>query len=190
MLYQILGFVIQLVEGLVAGTCLLRLLFHFQNISLNPASGNSLGPFVFAVTNWLVLPIRKIVPAVGRLDSASLLGAYFVILMKATLLWLITSNNHQNYGFVVGVSTFELVQMSLTCLNGLVLIFAVLSWINPESSVSYIFTRLVGPMLRPIQRVLPLLGGIDLSPLVLLAIIQIALMTLEGLRGQLLFMFV
>ena len=189
MFYQILGFVVQLVEGLVAGTCLLRLLFYFQNISLNPASGNSLGPFVMAVTNWLVLPIKKIVPPIGRFDSASFLGAYIVILLKATLLWFITANSHQNFGFVVWVSIFELIKMSLTCLNGLVLIFAVMSWINPESSINYIFTRLVGPILKPIQRVLPLLGGIDLSPLVLLAMIQIALMILEGLKGQLLFMF-
>ena len=188
MLYQIFGFILQIIEGLVAGTCLLRLLFHFQNISLSPASGNSLGPFVFAVTNWLVLPIRRFIPAIGKLDTASLIGAYLIILIKTTLLWLLATGP-LNLGYIFELSVFELIQMSLSCLNGLVLVYAVMSWINPDSPINFIFTRLVSPMLRPIQKVLPLLGGVDLSPLALLALIQIAILILQNLQSVLLGMY-
>jgi YggT family protein len=98
-------------------------------------------------------------------------------------MWLINSGV-QPYLMIIGVSVFGLFQMCLSCLNGLVLVFAVMSWINPDSPINYIFTRLVGPMLRPIQKVLPLFGGIDLSPLALLALIQIAILILQNLQSQ------
>lgn len=188
MLYQIVGFILQIIEGLIAGTCLLRLLFHYQKISLSPSSGNPLGPFVFSTTNWLVLPIRRFIPAFGRLDTASLLAAYVVILCKGIFLWLIAGAS-QAFALLIGKSIFDLLNMSLSCLNGLVLIFAVMSWIQTDSGVSAIFARLVCPMLRPIQNILPLIGGIDLSPLALLALIQIAIMVLGDVEPQLLSLF-
>jgi len=74
--------------------------------------------------------------------------------------------------------------MSLSCLNGLVLVYAVMTWMSANTSVNEIFARLVNPMLKPIQRVLPLFGGIDLSPLALLALIQIGLIVLHGFESQ------
>ena len=90
----------------------------------------------------------------------------------------------QPYATVVGMSVFALLQMSLSCLNGLVLVYAVMTWISANSAVIDIFTRLVNPMLKPIQKVLPLMGGIDLSPLALLALIQIGILLLQNLEAQ------
>jgi YggT family protein len=80
--------------------------------------------------------------------------------------------------------------MGLSCLNGLVLVFAVMSWVNPNSPIHYIFSRLVGPMLRPIQNILPTFGGIDLSPLALLAVIQISTMILQSIEGHVFGLFI
>lgn len=189
MLYQIASFVLEIIEGLLAGTCLLRLLFHFQRVSLTKSSGNPLGGFVFATTNWIVLPLRRILPSLGRLDSASLIAAYLIVLAKASIMWLITLSG-QPFSFILGISLFSLLKMCLSCLNGLVLAYAVMTWISTNSTISDIFARLVNPMLRPIQRLLPLFGGIDLSPLALLALIQIGIMILQGLEGQILGLFV
>ncbi len=188
MIYQIVAFILQIAEGLLAGTCLLRLLFHFQRVSLSPNSGNPLGAFVFATTNWIVLPIRRLIPAWGRLDSASLLSAYIIILTKALLIGFI-SFGAQPYSLILGVSFFSLLNMSLSCLNGLVLAYAVMTWISANTAVSDIFSRLVNPMLKPIQKVLPLFGGIDLSPLALLALIQIGLIVLQNLQSEILGLF-
>jgi len=183
MLYQIVGFILQIIEGLLAGTCLLRLLFHFQRISLTASSGNPLGPFIFATTNWIVLPIRRLIPSLGRVDTASLISAFLIVLAKASLMWIFNLGL-QPYATVVGMSVFALLQMSLSCLNGLVLVYAVMTWISANSAVIDIFTRLVNPMLKPIQKVLPLMGGIDLSPLALLALIQIGILLLQNLEAQ------
>jgi YggT family protein len=58
----------------------------------------------------------------------------------------------------------------------------VLSWVNPHSPVLYLFDAMTRLFLRPIRRVLPLLGSVDLSPLVLLVVLQVALIALEHLR--------
>lgn len=180
MLYQLIDFVLQIVVGLVAGTCLLRALFHVQGVSLSPSSGNTLGPFIFAVTNWAVLPLRRVLPSFGRVDTASLASAYLIILAKSTLLWLIASGS-QSFEQIPIYCVFECVKMGLSCLNGLVLLYAVMTWISSNTQVIETFARLVNPMLIPIRRVVPLVGGIDLSPLVLLALIQIGQMLVESL---------
>ncbi|MNC91389.1 YGGT family protein [compost metagenome] len=60
---------------------------------------------------------------------------------------------------------------------------AVLSWVNPYSPVQPLFDAMTRPFLRPIRRVVPLLGSVDLSPLVLLLLLQIALIALAHLRA-------
>ena len=129
------------------------------------------------------MPIRRVIPAFGPLDTASLLSAFLIILAKASILWLINLSP-VSFEFILMASLFGLFKMCLSCLNGLVLFYAVMTWISANTSVSEIFARLVNPMLKPIQRVLPLLGGIDLSPLVLLALIQIGLIVLQGFENQ------
>ena len=62
MLYQITSFLLDIVVGLFAGACLLRLYMQLQRVPF----GNPVGRFVFAVTDWLVLPLRRVLPAVGR----------------------------------------------------------------------------------------------------------------------------
>ena len=70
MVYQIISFLLDVAAGLLGGACLLRLYMQHQRIPF----GNPVGRFVFALTDWLVLPLRKILPAMRRWDTASLVG--------------------------------------------------------------------------------------------------------------------
>jgi YggT family protein len=67
-----------------------------------------------------------------------------------------------------------------------VIVYAVLSWLPTSSVISGVMARLVEPLLTPIRRVLPLVGGIDLSPLALLLLLQVAAIVLGGLQGSML----
>jgi YggT family protein len=69
---------------------------------------------------------------------------------------------------------FGVLRLLISGLTGLVVIYALLSWIQAHSPASDLLDRLVAPPLTPIRRHLPLMGGIDLSPLVLLVLLQIA----------------
>ncbi len=185
MAYQILTFLLQVVVGLVAGICLLRLYMQSQRVALSARSGNPLGPFVFALTDWLVLPLRRLIIPMGRWDSASLVGAYLLELLEFALLWLFSGANSAP-NLIPVLAIFGLVRLALSGLTGLVIVYVVLSWLRADSSMVGIVERLISPLLRPFRRVVPLVGGVDLSPLVLLVLLQIAGMVLESTQASML----
>lgn len=186
MLFQIFSLILQVVVGVVASTCLLRMYMHLQRVPLSARSGNPLAPFIFAVTNWIVLPVRRHVPALGRLDTASLVAAYAVLLAKYTLLGLL-SGVMGHWLNLITQAGFELLSTCLSSLMWLVIIYAVLSWLKSGTDVSYFLAQLVEPLLRPLRRVMPQMGGVDLSPLALLLLLQIAEIVLNTLRTGVVF---
>ena len=173
MLYQITSLLLEVAAGLIAGTCLLRLYMQYQRIPMSVRSGNPLAKFIFALTDWLVLPLRRVIPAVGRWDMASLAGAFLVQLAQFVILWALTGMTASMLSVVV-LAAFGLVRMAISGMTGLVIIYAILSWVQTQSIAADFLERLVMPVLIPIRRVVPLVGGIDLSPLVLLLILQVA----------------
>jgi len=185
MLYQIAALLLHVAFGLVAGLCLLRLYMQYQRIGMSARAGNPLGPFIFAVTDWLVLPLRRIVPSVGRWDLASLVAAFLAELALHALLWLL-AGARGGLGAVPVLALFGLLRLALTGLSALVIVYAVLSWVQADSPLAGMVGRLVAPLLAPIRRLVPLVGGIDLSPLVLLVLLQVAGIVVDSLLVTLL----
>lgn len=186
MLYQITSLLLEVAAGLIAGTCLLRLYMQYQRIPMSVRSGNPLAKFIFALTDWLVLPLRRVIPAVGRWDMASLVGAFLVQLAQFVILWALTGMTAGMLSVVV-LAAFGLVRMAISGMTGLVIIYAILSWVQSHSVGADFLERLVMPVLIPIRRVVPLVGGIDLSPLVLLLILQVAGIVLGSIQAAVLF---
>jgi len=185
MLYQIISLLLEVVIGLVAGACLLRLYMQYQRIPMSARSGNPLGRFVFALTDWLVLPLRRVVPSMGRWDMASLVAAFLLEVVQFLVLWLLAGAA----GGLVTIpilATFGLVRLALSGMTGLIIVYAVLSWVQSRNVLSDIIERLCAPPLIPIRRVVPLVGGVDLSPLVLLVLLQVASIVLGAIQGAVL----
>jgi YggT family protein len=182
MLYQIVSLLLDVVAGIVSGACLLRLYMQALRVPMSVRSGNPLGRFVFALTDWIVLPLRRVLPALGALDSASLVAAFLLQLAKFALLWLLAGAGGGLFALPV-LALFGLLSMAISGLTVVVIVYAVLSWVPAPSVLSGVMARLVEPLLRPIQRVLPLVGGIDLSPLVLLLVLQVAAIVLGSLQA-------
>ena len=82
MMFQMLSAVLDVIASLVAGTCLLRVLMQSQRIPFN----QPLGRFVFAMTDWIVIPLRRVVPAWSRWDVSSLLAAWIIKLLQFLIL--------------------------------------------------------------------------------------------------------
>lgn len=181
MLYQIVSFVLDVVAGLLCGACLLRIYMQWQRIPF----GNPVGQFVFALSDWMVLPLRRVLPAVGRWDGASLLAAALVELAQYVLLWLVLGAG-AGWQWLPGLALFGLVRVAITGMIGLLIVYAVMSWVQAQSPMSDVIARLCAPLLRPVRRVLPLMGGLDLSPLVLLVLLQVASMVLAAVQGEVL----
>ena len=186
MLYQITSLLLEVAAGLIAGTCLLRLYMQYQRIPMSVRSGNPLAKFIFALTDWLVLPLRRVIPPVGRWDMASLVGAFLVQLAQFVILWALTGMTASMLSVVV-LAAFGLVRMAISGMTGLVIVYAILSWVQSHSVGADFLERLVMPVLIPIRRVVPLVGGIDLSPLVLLLILQVAGIVLGNVQASVLF---
>jgi YggT family protein len=179
--YQIISFLLDVAAGLLGGTCLLRLYMQYQRVPF----GNPVGRFVFAFTDWLVLPLRRVLPAFGRVDTASLVAAYLVQLLQVALLWMV-AGRPGDLGWLPVLALFELLRLVISALTALVIVYAVLSWVNSDSPMADIVDRLAAPLLRPWRRIIPLVGGIDLSPLAFLVALQVAGMVLAALQSGLL----
>ena len=78
---------------------------------------------------------------------------------------------------------FGLAQMAISIASAVVLVAAILSWVQPGGPMAWLLERLTSPLLAPLRRVIPLVGGVDLSPLALLVVLQVALMVLGNLQG-------
>ncbi|MBN4744604.1 YggT family protein [Pandoraea nosoerga] len=178
MLVEIARLLLDLVFSLFGALLLLRV--WMQMTRLPPR--NPLSQGIFQFTNWIVLPLRRVLPGVGGIDWACVVGAW---LCAVVYLVLITA--------VVGVSPVTvfprglLVALVLVAKWGgnlvmwLTLLMAVLSWVNPRATAMPILQHLLDPLLRPLRRVIPMLGGFDLSPLALFVLMQILLIVLARL---------
>lgn len=178
MAYQIISFLLDVAVGLLGGACLLRLYMQHQRISFK----NPVGRFVFALTDWLVLPLRRILPSMGRWDTASLVGAFLLELAQYGLLWLLAGRT-AGLAAVPLLAVFGLLRLVISALTGLVIVYAILSWVRADSPIVDVIDRLCAPLLRPWRRVIPLVGGIDLSPLAFLVALQIAAIVLASVQS-------
>jgi YggT family protein len=174
---QILSFLLDVVAGLLGGACLLRLYMQRQKVPF----GNPIGRFVFALTDWLILPLRKVLPSIARWDTASLVAAYLIEVAQYLILWAVIGGALES---VFLLALIGLVRLAISAMTALVLVYAILSWVQNDSPMTDIIDRLVAPLLRPFRRVIPLVGGIDLSPLALLVLLQVLSMVLTAAVGR------
>lgn len=182
MLTQIVSFLLDVAGGLLTGACLLRWYMQLQRVPFN----NPVGQFVFALTDWLVLPLRRVVPQALGWDMASLVAALLLQLAQYVLLWLVLGAG-DGWAWLHWLALFGLVRVAITSLIGLLLGYALLSWVQQSySPLAAVVARLCEPVLRPLRRFIPLVGGVDLSPLAALVLLQVALMVLAHLQAAVL----
>ena len=181
MLQQIASFLVDVVVGFFVYLLLARFLFQWLRVPFR----NVLGEFIIAATNWMVMPARRVIPSLAGLDLASLLLAWLLQVLLLFLVYLIAGIDFSSalgIGAGAGLALIDLVRFTLYILVFALIVQAVLSWVNPHSPVGPLFDALTRPFLRPIRRFVPPLGNVDLSPLVLIVLLQVLLIPLAELR--------
>jgi YggT family protein len=185
-------YLIDVVFGLFTYALLLR----FAMQVLRAPFRNPLGQAVIALTDWIVKPLRRIVPGFKGVDWASLLATFLF-----QLLWLVAYYVAFGRGFawlgpgiflLLGATLIAMLKAALWLLIAVVFLQALLSWVAPDGPISGLLNALTFPFLRPVRRVVPAFGGtLDLSPLIVIVLAQLALMLpipwLEGLLTRVLF---
>jgi YggT family protein len=178
-------------------TSLLTLLFllrFFMQLCKAPFK-NPLGQMVISLTNFAVMPVRKLVPSLGKIDLSTLLLAFLTqLLLKICLLKLrglpFSIDGHSAWPSLLGLGLLGVLRTSLDLFFYALLLQVILSWVNPHTPIADVLNSLTKPILAPIQRILPVAGGIDFSPMVALILIQMLnISVVKTLESQLLSIF-
>ncbi|MDR2164335.1 MAG: YggT family protein [Zoogloeaceae bacterium] len=161
---------------------LLRFVMQWQRISF----GNQLGGFVFKLTDWAVNPLRRGIPGFGGLDWSSLFACFLLLLLYHGLLFAIDRIGFLCVGPCTGTRVLLLLWLTFLAFlhmvvylcMGVILLDAILSWMNPYSPLAQPLRQLARPLLAPVRRLIPPISGVDLSPLVALVCLQAILIVL------------
>jgi YggT family protein len=174
MLYDIAQLVLQTAATLLGGALLLRA--YLYGLRIGPH--NPFTQFTVALTDWLVKPLRALVPAGKRAHWPSLLGALLVSLLFVFLLQLLGPHGFVDAAMFLPLAVGLITKWGLYMLFMLVMAYALIGLVNPHAPLAPTFDALTRPLLAPFRRVLPLVGGFDLSPLAFIIVVQILLMIL------------
>ncbi|MBI2315585.1 MAG: YggT family protein [Betaproteobacteria bacterium] len=182
MFSQIGQFLIETVFGSFVFLLLLR--FYMQR--LRAPFRNPVGEFVTVLTNWIVLPARRVIPGMFGLDLATLLLAWLAEALSWVLvLWVkgmaLSGTAGIATGAIAALAAVELLRLSLYLLVGVVLVQVVLSCVNPYTPLAPVFDALTRPFYRPFRRFIPPIGSIDIVPLVVLVVAQVLLIAVGTL---------
>ncbi|MDH4126863.1 MAG: YggT family protein [Gammaproteobacteria bacterium] len=126
---------------------------------------NPLAQGILQVTSPIINPLRRMIPAIGRVDTATILVAYLVQALTLILVILL-NGNAPGAKFVLLAAAFQLAILSLRLFMFAIIIRIVLSWVAPQiyNPVSAILGSMTEPLLAPFRRVIPPVGGFDISP--------------------------
>ena len=187
MLIRVLSFLLETFFFVLIAAALLRAWMNWTRVNMRGQPG----VFVMAVTDWLVKPIRLALPktvAQSKIDWASLSVALIFALIYGLVWVLLFTVILGDMGLasidpvmLISILLFSLkmlLRVALQTIMILVIGFAILSWVQPASPAYALLGRLTEPLLAPLRRVVPSLGGIDLSAIVLIVALQIGLIVL------------
>ena len=176
-----MNLLLQVLVSIMAGACLLRCYLQWLAFNLGAGQSRTIGAYILPLTNWIVIPLRRIIPSIGRFDVASFLAAYLLVAGKTAILLLLSGAALSNMSWLL-LALIDFADLILSGLVGLVLASVILSWISAGSQSQYLVSLLLDPLLAPIRKAMPSFGALDLSPLALLLILQVIQIVVGNLR--------
>ncbi|MEC8524717.1 MAG: YggT family protein [Pseudomonadota bacterium] len=138
---------------------------------------NPISQMIVKFTNPMLIPLRRVIPGFGGLDVASLVLAVGVqYLILALILMLATGGANLPFIEMVGWAFVGILKLLFSIYFWGMLIVVIASWVAPGSynPALILINQLLEPLIRPIRKILPDMGGLDLSPLVVMLGIQLA----------------
>ena len=145
---------------------------------------NPVSQFLVRITNPLLVPLRKVIPSVGKFDTSAILLMLFLQVVSLGLVVLIRGIDVPVLTLLI-IAIGELVMLTINVFMFAIIIQVILSWVNPGNynPVTGLLYSITSPVMRPIQRVMPAVSGIDLSPLVAIIGLQVLRMLIMPLLG-------
>jgi YggT family protein len=176
MVGQATKFLLDTVFGLLTYAFLLRFAMQW----LRAPFRNPIGQALIAFTDWAVKPLRRVLPGVRGFDASTLLLAWVAQFLWLAAVALLLGGAAPGATALVAFAVFavvELLRAALWLLIVAVFVQAILSWVAPGGPVAGLLNALTYRFLAPVRRIVPPLGGtLDLSPLIVIVLAQLALM--------------
>lgn len=174
---EALAFLVDTFFSLLFFVFLLRLLLQWVRADFR----NPLSQAIVQLTNPVIMLLRRILPPVGKIDSASVAAVIIVALLRVAAMQWVHGFGVPGLQLWLQIAALEIIRNVLWIYFWALFINALLSWIAPasHSPAQSILTSLCEPVLRPLRRYIPPLAGLDLSPLVAMIAIQFVLLLLH-----------
>lgn len=145
---------------------------------------NPFSQFVVKATHPIVGPLRRILPSLGRLDTATLVLAILVAMAKVIVLTLMLNGGGFDPLSLVTTSVLIVIKEGLSLMFWVLILRAILSWISQgQNPMELVLHQLTEPFLAPVRRIIPPIGGLDLSVLVAIIALQFVQILLQDLLG-------
>lgn len=184
MFTEIFTLVLDTVSSLYLMIILLRFIFQVSRADFY----NPISQFVVKATNPLLIPIRRIVPSIGGVDTSSIVLAIIFQTLVLGIKLLVLTGGLANPLFLFAISIVMILGVVLKIYFWSLIIMIVASWIAPGSGhpALVLINQIVEPIMQPFRKVLPPMGGLDLSPIFAFIVIQVLEVVVKGLHAQVL----
>jgi YggT family protein len=145
---------------------------------------NPVSQFLVRITNPVLVPMRKVIPSIGKYDTSALLLLVLLQVLSLVLLVMLRGSSVSILTLLL-VAIAELALLLINIFIFSIIVQVILSWINPGTytPVGALLQSITSPVLAPIQRIIPPVAGIDLSPLFALIGLQVIKMLIHPLIG-------
>jgi len=175
MLATAITFVLETIFGLFVLAALLR--FWMQ--AFRAPARNPIAQFSMALTDFAVRPLRRVIPGFMRMDWASLVVALLLEFVLQVLEFALLAGALPNGGVLSALlflAFVRLIRLSIYIFIVVIIAQAVMSWVSPYHPAAPFFNALSDPLMKPVRRFIPPIGGVDISPVFVLIILQLILM--------------
>ncbi len=181
-LNDILVYLIQILLSLFLLAMLLRFLLQLVRADFY----NPISQFLVKVTNPLVLPLRKVIPGYAGVDLASLLLAVLLQLLAIVAILLLSGIGMPSIALLLIWSVLGIVSLLVNIYFFALLAMIILSWVAPGSNhpAIYLLYQITEPIMAPLRKLLPPMGGLDFSPILVFILINIIQIVLSHLANS------
>lgn len=177
-----------LVHTVLNTLCMMFLLRFFMQL-FKCSFYNPLGQLVMALTDFAVKPARRVIPSWKKIDLSTLFLAILTqFILQIALLWLrdfpLMVVGESVWASILGMTLLGLIRAVLDLFFYAIMLQVILSWVNPHTPIAPVLQNLTKPILGPIQRMIPVINGIDFSPVVALILLQMLNISVISVLGK------
>jgi len=165
-------FIVDTIFSLVLYLVILRFWMQWARANFR----NPIGQLVINLSNPAVIPLRRLIPSIGSIDTATLLLALAIVIIKVYILVALAGSTPAWVSLLL-YSVGEIIKASINLFSAAIIIQIIASWINPHAyhPILDIARAIAEPLMAPARRLIPSMGGLDLSPMLVFFILRLCL---------------